>query len=118
MGGSKSSQQKTQTINTTTTTNIRDIGFTGAHAVQLADILEAGTLAQTQVNADLVKSVLQETGDKWNALVGGAGDLVQTAGETSKELMERSKPESDFMKMLPWISIAGAGALIALKGMK
>lgn len=84
MGGHKSKQKQETKTTTTTTTTIRDIGLTGAHATDLAAILEQGSVEREQIVADTLETLIQGAGSAYQQLIGGASDLVQTSREVSE----------------------------------
>lgn len=132
------STEKTTTVNTTTETNIRDIGLTGASAVDMAAVLESGVIQSAQINSKVLETLIQETGEGWNRLIGGAGDLVQTAGAVASNVISEGQasragaenvgqkildaagevvnPSTDFAKMVPWLSVGAVAMIFLLKG--
>jgi len=116
---SKKAKTETKTqVQTTTSTTLRDIGLTGAQAVDLASVLESGSIARTQISADLVESVLQTVGGSYQALAGGAGKLTQTAGQVTEAAAEvaiaqtAKAPETKSLeKMVPFIALALVGVV-------
>lgn len=86
MGGGGSSSKKEETIKTTTTTNIRDVGFTGAQATDLAKTIQKGAIQSEKIRASSLEKISQEQGDQFNQLVGGAGQLVKSAGKAATTL--------------------------------
>lgn len=94
MGDSKSksssSTRYTTTYNTTTTTTMRDVGLTGAQAVDLAAVIEMGGTQRHQLTADLLGGFVQATGNAWNTLIGGAGDFVETSRAVSENIVRES----------------------------
>jgi len=136
MGGKSSSSQANQTTNvtTSTTTNIRDIGLTGAAAVDMANILETGVLERSIVNAGVFETVVQEAGSTLKQLVGGATDfanqLVKTGAATGAGYTQEGREqalqlistgesikESELMKALPWL-IIGAVTIVSIPILK
>lgn len=119
MGGGSASSQKideeTTQITTTTTTTVGDIGLTGDDAVDMAALLESGTTERMKIAGDVIKNLINTTGEGYNQLIAGAGNLVLEAGKASEEIVEKSKEsdKSDLVKALPWITLAGATAIIA-----
>lgn len=99
------------TVETTTTTTMRDIGLTGAQAVDLASVLESGSIARTQINADLMEGLLQTVGAGAQALVGGAGKLTQTAGEVAMAQTAKEPEAKSFEKVVPFIALAMLGTI-------
>jgi len=92
MGGgsskSSSSQDITTITETTTSTSMGDVGLTGAQAVDMAAVLESGAVQRAQINADFLAPVVQATGNAWNQLVGGAGQLVQTSAKVAENTID------------------------------
>jgi len=115
--GKKATTEKRQEVTTTTSTTMRDIGLTGAQAVDLASVLESGSIARTQISADLVESVLQTVGDSYQSLSGGAGILTQTAGEVAVAQTAKAPEAKTFEKVVPFIALAVLGTIyLARKG--
>jgi len=109
--GKKAKTEKRQDVTTTTTTTLRDIGLTGAQAVDLASVLESGSIARTQINADLMEGLLQTVGSSCQALTGGAGKLVQTAGEVAVAQTAKAPEAKSMEKMIPYIALALVGVV-------
>ena len=80
----KSSSKQITNVNTTTTTTIRDVGVTGAHAVSLAKNAGDQGVRIAQIGADVVRSAAQESGYQFRQLVGGAGELLRRSSEASQ----------------------------------
>jgi len=109
---SKKAKTETKTqVQTTTSTTLRDIGLTGAQAVDLASVLESGSIARPQISADLVESVLQTVGGSYQALSGGAGKLVQTAGEVAVAQTAKAPEAKSMEKMIPFVALALVGVV-------
>jgi len=124
--GGESTTEHTSTVTTTTTTNIRDIGLTGSQAVDLAAVLESGSISRAQINSDLVQGILQGAGSAWQQLMGGAGQIVETARQAGvgiveaqtaalPALVEAEAGESGLVKAMPFVALAVVGAIIAVK---
>lgn len=64
----------------------RDIGLTGAAAVDLAAVLTRGTVEQGVTQQTGLNTLTQEVGKSYNTLVGGASDLVRTAFGSLSEM--------------------------------
>lgn len=90
-----STTQYTSEVVTNTTTSLRDVGLTGANAVDLAAVLESGAIATNNINAKTLDHLIQEVGAGFKQLIGGAGKLVDTAGSVSSDSMSKSKAVSD-----------------------
>lgn len=112
-----STTEKVSNITTNTTTTIRDVGVTGKDAVELVNVLESGSIGRTQINADLLKTIVQSTGATLQQLVGGATDvsnrLVETGERAGGQIIKASAKEalaakSDIIAIAPWIAIAVA----------
>ncbi|MGD9158999.1 MAG: hypothetical protein PVG39_11375 [Desulfobacteraceae bacterium] len=97
MGGSSSSSSKdvTETITNTTTsvetntsTDIGEIGLTGQDAVAITDILASAGVMIDEINADTIKSIVQESGQGVQQLVGGANKLILSSEGFSQESFE------------------------------
>jgi len=93
---SKAISTKRSEYVTTTNTNIRDIGLSGQHAVDLAAILSTGAIEQQRLGAVAVDKIVQTAGNSAQQLVGGASNLI-----TDK--LDESPIETYF----PWLVIAG-----------
>jgi hypothetical protein len=87
-GGDESKTEKTTNVTTKTTTNIRDIGLTGAHANQLAQILEQGSVTSEAIRAKSFDKLVQESGENYDKLVGGAGKLMETSAAQQRALTQ------------------------------
>lgn len=89
IGCFSSSSQKTENLTqteTTTTSQVHDIGLTGNAAVALANTLAgAGATVSNQGLATL-QADTQQVGSNYNQLVGGAGLLTQTGGQVGTNL--------------------------------
>ncbi len=131
MGGGKSESktEKNTEISTTTTTDVRDIGFTGQHAVDLADILEAGSIKRAQINADTLTQLIDVTGGSFRTLAGGAGDIFQEFTTQQEGMLKASKEflpavvaasqgKTGDTSPLPFIALAVVGAFLVIKGVK
>lgn len=84
-----------ETIVTDTTTNIRDVGLTGAAAV---DTFRAATFAgteQTRLGLQTTEKINQQAGANFEALIGGAGRVTETAFQTADNFFARSLAASD-----------------------
>jgi hypothetical protein len=92
---SKSSNEKTQKITTTTTTTMRDVGLTGAQAVDLAAVLESGAVQRAELNTTVLNGLVQATGNAWNQLIGGANELVETSRKASENIINVAPVVSD-----------------------
>ena len=136
-GGSKKSTTQNITTTTETTTNIRDIGFTGAQAVKMAATLQAGANESEAIRAQSLDNIVQQVGANYNQLVGGANNLIQAgtknvqagyqqvtdagnlvqnsareATNTIRTLAEKATNEdSDFVKVMPYIAVVGIGLI-------
>jgi len=109
--GKKAKTAKTQKVKTTTTTTLRDIGLTGAQAVDLASVLESGAIARTQINADLMEGILQTMGSGYQPLAGGTGAITQTAGKAGVIQETEALKFKDFEKVMPFIALALVGTI-------
>jgi hypothetical protein len=85
-GGDSSKTEKTTNVTTNTTTKINDIGLTGAHATQLAQVLEQGSVSSQAIQADAFKKLVKTSGTNYSQLIGGAGKLMETTSENVEEL--------------------------------
>ncbi len=117
-----STTEKVSNITTNTTTTIRDVGVTGKNAVDLVNVLESGSIARTQINSDLLKTIVQSTGATLQQLVGGATDvsnrLVESGQQAAGKIIQASAKEalaekSDIIAIAPWIAIGIAVVAIA-----
>jgi hypothetical protein len=90
-GGDSSTSEKTTETVTTTTTTINDIGLTGAQAVDMAAVLESGGIRREEIAAATLEKLVQGVGSSYQQLIGGASDLVTTAGQVSGSLLEAGK---------------------------
>lgn len=136
---SKKSTTQNITTNTTTETNIRDIGLSGAAAVDLAEVLQFGAVESEAIRASSFDKLVQQSGSNYNQLIGGASNLIETVAETSRDLMQGTEKqaanssnmisnaaqdaqntirkladratdsESDMVKALPYIAVVAIG---------
>ncbi len=83
--GLLSSSRTTQTSNyyTHPESTVGDIGLTGAHAVALADVVGGQAVHAQALQLSTMQELFQQVGSAWHGLIGGAGDLVQTAAAVS-----------------------------------
>lgn len=90
-GGSSTETRSDQTTNVTTntTTTIRDVGLTGQNAIDALNALEGGVIARDQIVAGVLNNVIQGQGSGFSQLVGGASDLVKTAGSVALETIKQ-----------------------------
>lgn len=135
--GKSDRQEQTSTVNTTTTTNIRDIGLSGAAAVDLADVLQSGAIESEAIRATSLDRIVQSVGTSYQQLIGGANNLIETGSEnieagyqqvtnsgnlvqntaqeatnTIRQLADRATNEdSDFIKVAPYIAVVVVGLL-------
>jgi hypothetical protein len=86
MGGG-SRQDQTSEVTTNTTTNVRDIGFTGAAGVDLVDILQRGAIDSEAIRATSLQTIAQQNNEGFNRLVGGASDLFTNQGDVLKDII-------------------------------
>lgn len=97
MGGDSSSEKRTENttnVTTETTTNIRDVGLTGANAVELAKTLDQGATSRQSIAADTVKTLSQQASSGFQNLVGGAGAIVDSANERAAETGKSSRSQA------------------------
>lgn len=128
--GKSDRQEQTSTVNTTTTTNIRDIGLSGAAAVDLADVLQSGAIESEAIRATSLDRIVQSVGTSYQQLIGGANNLIETGAQqvtdsgnlvqntaqeatnTIRQLADRATNEdSDFIKVAPYIAVVVVGLL-------
>lgn len=92
MGGGSSKSRTSHTTNTevnsTTTTTMRDVGLTGGAAVDMAAVLQSGSVRRDEINAELINNIVQATGNSWNQLIGGAGLLVETSAKVAEHTID------------------------------
>ena len=106
-GGSESSQEtnKTTKITTKTDTDIRDIGLTGKDAV-----------AYEALQTDTLKTLIQQTGENYNKLVGGANQLTKTAQKQANRTLtqatdlgkmgvQKASGDIEWNKIMPWVAV-------------
>jgi hypothetical protein len=92
-GGDESKTEKTTNVTTKTTTNIRDIGLTGAHANQLAQILEQGSVTSEAIRAESLNKIVKQSGQNYSQLIGGAGKLMETSSENIKAVTQAASSQ-------------------------
>lgn len=124
IGDSKKVTNNENYISTTTqqetNTTIGDIGFTGANAVDLVNILGVNSLARDQIVADKFDMVVQKSNEGFTQLMGGAASLNaltasvaartdETGKSISSVVSETANKASDLLKK-------GAFALISFLG--
>jgi hypothetical protein len=80
-------QEQTSKVTTNTTTNVRDIGFTGASAVDLVDVLQRGAVESEAIRATSLQTIAQQNGENFNQLVGGANQLFISQGNVLKDII-------------------------------
>lgn len=92
-GGSESSTTQTTdqstNISETITTTLGDVGLTGKDAVNLADVVQGGVVAQTKLLSDLVSPVLTTQAALVKKLAENEyGEFDVAAGTDGEELPE------------------------------
>jgi hypothetical protein len=88
MGGKKSESKTQQTTNVTYETAVRDIGLTGAHAVEAMEILAQGALEQTALIEE--GSVARE-----QAFLAAATERERISSSRIQSLTELGKMQFD-----------------------
>lgn len=119
-----SSSKKTY-VTTNTTTNIRDIGFTGQQAVDLAGIVQAGVVETAQINAGLMETLFLGASEYAQELVGGASKITEDAYAVSGKVTERGMEMAEILagerssleRVVPYL-VLGGGALLVFMWMK
>lgn len=114
--GSGSDESSTQTTtNVTTTTNIRDIGLTGQHAVDLAAVL-TGNIGNTLLGASEINA------NSFNRMVSagetiidqGTAKIVQAAKETASPALAIAQGSQNVMMLM--IAVLGGIYFMSRKG--
>lgn len=85
---SKSEANTSVVTTTNTTTNYRDIGLTGEAAVALADVVAGGGVEISRIGAGTMEKIVQQNGESFKQLIGGASDLIYNAGEQATRTIE------------------------------
>ena len=110
--GSDSTTKKKTYITTNTTTKMRDIGLTGAHATNMAAILQTGSLERQRITAGSLDTLMQTVGKTSQQLIGGASDLVRAQGEITKSQISGGRGTAE--KLAPWVAIAAVAIPVLL----
>lgn len=133
MGGSsksKTTENKTTTVNTTTSTQMGDVGLTGSQMVDMAAVLESGGIERERIAADTINNLVMATGNAWNQLVGGASSMVETAKIVSENIVDRTpilpsettaiaaSEKVNQVDLNAYIPIIGLGLMVLMIGMK
>lgn len=130
MGGSsksKTSEVKTTTVNTTTSTQMGDVGLTGAQMVDMSAVLESGGIERERIAADTIGNLVMATGNAWNQLIGGAEGIVETARGVSEHIIDRTPvlpgettlgavSEEKEIDLNEYIPIIGIGIMVLVLG--
>jgi hypothetical protein len=82
-GRSSSSTATTTNITTNTTTAVRDIGLTGNAALEFQRILQEGTVARDQIQANNFAALTNTTGNIFNNL----SSLFNQAGQNTRDIL-------------------------------
>jgi len=110
-GGSSSSEER---VTTTTTTTVGDIGLTGQNVVDLFAVATQGLTDRAVADIQTIETILQESGNNYNQLMGGANRLIEAAPAIAAG---ESLGESDVKKIIIPIAIV-AGSYLIWKGGK
>lgn len=113
-GSSDSTTSQTHSTVTNTTTTIGDIGLTGQNAVDLAAVMLAGSLGFAEGTTNVLDRLIQQTGEGYQQLIGGASDLMQSANA----VYQIETPEEKQKKNLMLLALAAGGVLVFMFVMK
>lgn len=118
-GGSESasttSTDKSTTVDTNTTTSIRDIGFTGDDAIELAAVVQEGIIAQTNAIGATIDPLVSQFAGGFNQLVN-ASNLAALSPEAQVADIELQKtPQQIIAGNAPLILIGLVGAFFVVK---
>lgn len=91
-GGSKT--EKTTEVTTKTVTDIRDIGLTGKQFKDVATGITKGAIESEKLRTRSLDRLVQQVGENYSQLVGGAGKITDTAESVGKEVLETSESAS------------------------
>lgn len=74
-----------RSISANTSVTTGDIGLTGANAVALATVLQRGAIESDAIQSQSLRAIVQQSGASYQQLVGGANNLIYTAGDIGRE---------------------------------
>lgn len=80
---SSSKKYTTTTYETNTSSTVRDLGLTGAAAVDMASVLSYNQMQQSL-------GFMQQAGGSYQQLIGGANNLIFTGQEQSDKMLQTS----------------------------
>lgn len=113
--GTKSYSSNTTKISTVTTTNIRDIGLTGAAAIELASIIGATTIQLARINAQTRQVEVAQTDKKFKQLVSGSSDIIAT-GERLFAEARGQQDKATLQQQLLIVAVLGVAGFAVFKG--
>ena len=91
-GGGNRTDLNTTNVTTETSTSIRDIGFTGDQALQMAGLLENANIARQQIQYQSMNSFndyVQSTNDLTvRSSAGAAQDILSATGQTGQNILD------------------------------
>ena len=104
---SESESHTSNKYDTTTTTNVRDIGFTGQHAVNLVGAIQEGVVASSAIQGGIMRDTLNLV-DKSISAVGknlvGANTVVSDLGSNVQSVLT-GKSKVDFSPLITLIPV-------------
>lgn len=114
--GTKSYSSTSTNVSTVTTTNIRDIGFTGAAAIELASIIGATTVQLAKINAETRQVEVAQTDKKFKQLVSGSSDIIASGERLFAEARGAQEEQATLQQRLLIVAVLGLAGFAVFKG--
>lgn len=117
-GGSKSRSSTTEITNVTTntTTQFRDIGLSGAAAVDLAEVLGATSVALARVNADTRELELTASGKQFSQLTAGASEVLARGERAVASAGQQEAAQQTAQRTILAVVVVGVVGLLVFGG--
>lgn len=100
-------QETSKDVITETEINLTQTGLGGNAVTELVKAIQAGAANQTQAVADAIIPVVQESGNNFSPVVGGATGPVLTGSKTRAPVTNDNEPSTALV-------LAGIGAVAGL----
>jgi|LGOV01.1.fsa_nt_gb hypothetical protein len=84
-------------VHTTTNTSINDIGLTGQNAVDLASVVEIGSIQRDQIRGGVMETIFLGASDMYQSLLGGASKTLQDANQVYLEASKQRERMAESM---------------------
>ena len=112
----KSYSSTSTSVSTVTTTNIRDIGFTGAAAIELANIIGATTVQLAKINAQTRAVEVAQTDKKFKQLVSGSSDIIASGERLFAAARGEREEQANLQQRLLIVAVLGVAGFAMFKG--